>query len=499
MLAEALRLTGEPAQAKRELLLLVAGPRGLVRDEATIGLAEVLVEEGRAEEALRLLSPLSGKLVTQEAQVRALEATVRAAVIGRKWRLAVRSLVSWLALVGPNRSETGHWARISLAEVPIPAQSRLLDGWSRESWQERESVARDVVQRLLIDRVADAALSRRDARLARDLLKSSPAWLRASERGDELAMLAAFALEDVRVIGRKFGIVLGGPTGVATRRSIEVSRGVMTTLGGGGGVEFIAEDNRSSLTGALASLLGQGASLLLAGYDAESAAIALDFAERKEVPVIVFVDPGARYQVSTKRKYGFVMGVMVEQEREALRTALLAHGVVGIETIGDTVTPCVSRLDNGQTSYPWTTWFERSKALILLGDLDCARAAISQNTSFLTPLEIALGLEAARARSAGDWYLGAGDFPNTEGGVELSWYEALGVDATRLARQTLEAVPDVVEAEPDAVRKRHEAVRTMLSRTNVELSTSLSTGFAEDNALPRALVVRRVEEQRNAP
>src|SRR5690606_16321213 len=148
---------------------------------------------------------------------------------------------------------------VSLERVPILAQKRLLLEWSNAEFEGEKKKASDAIGRLIVMRLARTALETKDARLARDLFRSGPTWLRTSEYGDALANRAALAVDEASSLGKRIGIVLGGRGKRESRHSIDVARGITEELGEG--LELLTEDFRELLPQALAALIGQGAAV----------------------------------------------------------------------------------------------------------------------------------------------------------------------------------------------------------------------------------------------
>ncbi len=101
LLARSLLLAGQAMAAEQALAPVMALSAGLSRDEASIVLAAIRHRQKRDAEALDLLEPLAGKLVTDEARHEFSEVRVQAALAARRWRLAIDTMVSWVDDAGP--------------------------------------------------------------------------------------------------------------------------------------------------------------------------------------------------------------------------------------------------------------------------------------------------------------------------------------------------------------------------------------------------------------
>lgn len=475
---------------------LLRGPEGPARDYAQILKAEGLTLEGHGEEALELLLPLSGRLVGESARIRHEKALVLAAIDARRWRLTILTMVDWLSELRVGQEEALRFIDVSLERVPILAQKRLLLEWTTSEFEGDRKRASDAIGRLIVLRLTRAALEKRDARLARDLFREGPAWLRAGEYGDALSSLAALAVEEVSIQGKRVGVVLGGRGTKENRRSIEVAHGVTSALGED--LELLTEDYRELLPQALAALLGQGAAVLVTGLTPEAATEASDFAELRRIPTLLLTAPASAPE---SPKYSFVLGASPKQEEQALREALATEGIGEVEVLGTGDATCVEQAERaGSFTFPWEAW--QGHALIVLGDESCAEELERQARGRRSPPLITLGLTAAPKAFQGAWSLRAGDYPVLNRSVpadqsnpELrektrSWFEALGADAARLSTVALHSVSTASEpgADPAIFLDR---VRGALLEAKAPLDTTRARGFAGKQTIERKLEVSR--------
>src|SRR5690606_26828070 len=100
---------GQATAAESALAPVLTLPASLSRDEATIVLAAIRHHQKRAVEALDLLEPLSGKLVTDEARREFSEIRIQASLAARRWRLAVDTMVSWVDDAGARADDVRSW------------------------------------------------------------------------------------------------------------------------------------------------------------------------------------------------------------------------------------------------------------------------------------------------------------------------------------------------------------------------------------------------------
>lgn len=480
--------------ADRIIAPLLKGPDGPARDSAQILKAEGLTLEGRGEEALELLLPLSGKLVGESARSRHEKALVLAAIEARRWRLTILTMVDWLAEVRLSQDDALRFIDVSRERGPILAQKRLLLEWSSAEFDGEKKKASDAIGRLIVMRLARTALETKDARLARDLFRSGPTWLRTSEYGDALANLAALAVDEVSSLGKRIGIVLGGRGKRESRHSIDVARGITEELREG--VELLTEDFRELLPQALAALTGQGAAVLVTGLTPEAAAEARDFAELRRVPTILLAAPRP-LSPPAATAYSFVLGSSPDEEERVLRAALAEDGITEVLVLGQGDETCIEQTESaGTLTFPWRTWQGRVFGLIVLGDEACAAELQREASGLKAPPRIALGLEAARAKTSRALSLRAGTYPilRDDAAATLSagssFFESLGADAARLISTALERVQ--LPGQSDAERAKYaEQVRSELSRVETPLDTTSARGFAGKNTIQRKLEVQR--------
>ncbi len=102
--------------------------------------------------------------------------------------------------------------------VPEQALARVLEDWSPRT---DEHDGRTFVTEVIVRHLSKRALETDDPRLARQLLEHSPTWLRTSEAGDALTLLASRAEEEAHVSGRLVGGGGGGRRGGRADRSVE--------------------------------------------------------------------------------------------------------------------------------------------------------------------------------------------------------------------------------------------------------------------------------------
>jgi len=520
LLARSLLLAHRDQAAEQALEPVLALSAGLSRDEASIVLAAIRHHQARDVEALALLEPLAGKLVTDEARDEFAEVRVQAALAARRWRLAMDTMVSWVDDAGARADEVRPWVSRAVVTVPDQAQSRVLADWSAEPV---ESEGRNFVMGVMVHHLVKRAIETDDPQLARDLLAHSPAWLRSSDAGGELTLLASRAEEEAHVSGRLVGVVVGGPDQLSQTRSAALAAGLMKgiadseAVAGPEAIRLIFEGSDAGIEPALAALRGQGAVVLIAATDPVSSVAALTFAETRHVPVVVLASP---IDLTADRlRYGFDFGVALGQQRHAIEKALTLPGQLPVAFVGPTDTPCPG-LDSrpGQTTLPLKEWKDLGVRTIgLLGDARCAKLVIEEAAGLPTRPTFVLGLEAGSAedlalastkRSPRIAHVAVGLFPEpvvarksdrfeagegTEVQASPSFFEAVGRDLAALLRVALLEVPSSTASDPESVRFLHDRARTGLEKATAGLVTSESSGFRGRHQIERQMRVVGLE------
>lgn len=507
--------------AEEILSPLLNGSVGWARDEAQVILAALENRRGNPEKALRLLEPLHGKLLSREARDQYARERTNAALSTRRWRLAVSATISWLSESGMHSRAAKEWTTQSLNQIPTRALSRLLADWNKDLSSPSDQAASDWVHRLVIERLTDEALRTRDPLLARDLLQHAPPWLRAGEKGDELALLSALAQQEAKIAGRSVGIVVGGKSATQKRRSVRLALGLVRGLdlglarGAPDGIQLLAVEERGSIETALGTLSGLGASILIAGVDNQGAIEALHFAESRKVPVVVMDDPRLNETLS----FGFVFGVGLDAQKEAARLSQARAGKWGF--VGEGKIPCSPFGQRpGVGNFPLSGLRQEGiDSILVLGDAACCRSVSQELQTLGWAPYVVWGLEGAHASlgfGSEPVRLAAGEFPQvgTEVlGAQLSekerliqrgqtpppspagdWYFSLGHDAAKLVRTALSSLPETQATEKEEVKKLHERARQALLDARAELLTTQSKGFSSSLRMERHLRTVRWSE-----
>lgn len=480
--------------AEATLTPALAAPEGRTWDHARLVEAAITTRRGDPQRALGILQPLQGKLLGREVMRLYGRERTRAALAARRWRLLVTALTEWLEESQQSQERVRQSAARSLAQVPSHALVRLLEE-RRAAPARKQSAAERWMERAIAERLARSALQDADARLARQLLEVAPTWLRASQDGEQLVLLAREGIREARVEGRTLGVVVEEGNAVVRRRSAQVVAGVIEALDmgraeGDAPLRLLVRENRGNMAATLATLTGEGASVLVAGVDELGALVGLAFAEERGVPVMVLDDPG---ESSARLGYGFILGASSTEQKRLLEGELRRRSITSVKLVGATGVPCDARPPYpGAPRFPVARWVqEGATGALLLGDAQCAREVASAAGKLQNGLLLGLGLEASEIlfedAPGGALGVSAGAYPGGAESASASWYDLLGRDAARLARAALGVVPENTDVDGDAVRAHLERARDALRTATAPLETTDATGFAGRHRLARTL------------
>ncbi|HTQ07209.1 MAG TPA: hypothetical protein VMI54_25305 [Polyangiaceae bacterium] len=490
---------GDERGARAFLEPALRGAEGPRKDFARVAEAAIFARSGEAPRAVQVLRNLDGKLVDLDERFVYGEERARAAFVAGAYDEAIEALLSWLVqapLDRQNRARTTATTLIGLAPAPdlVRALSTLRRSQEAGTRSDLE-LARAWLTTTIAEKLTELALAHSDGELARRLLDAGPATLRASPDGERLVALASAGAKAPAVAGRSVGLLLSLGGSLERRRASEVAAGVTRVLDsarpqqGDAGVGLVVRYDTNDIDAALAGLAADGASLFVAGNDDESARIAAARAEVLRIPIIL-LRPLQR-QPAVKG-YTFVLGVDDGAVEQNLIQALDGAGRRELARVGPGGTPCEVEAEGpGLPRFPLATWKRNGvDALLLQGDVDCARDLAAELKAARDHAVLALGLDASAAYAT----LGVPTLAPTAGAYPANapaggWYEALGHDAALLAARALGALPAAGAARSDEVGALHEKVRDALAAAEAELWTSSERGFAGGRTLPRALGV----------
>ncbi|HEX7670979.1 MAG TPA: hypothetical protein VF395_15395 [Polyangiaceae bacterium] len=495
------------------------GPPGAAHDFADIVEAAARRREGRALAALELLEPLRGKIADPLERALYSEELVHALIAAPRLDDAIRAMLDWAEQAQPgDRDAVVASIEALLREMPkasLEAGLRTLEDEALADPSGKNATlteARRWLSGAARTRLVRTALTKRDPELAKRLVESSASRFGHDESEDALEALASTSAVAPRVLGRAVGVVLDVVDETSRGRSADLIAGMTRALGFPAAaaredaVRLVTRDasEQGDAQRALASLAGDGASILVAGVTDDAAIAASVFAERAQIPVMVLRRPVG---IGAHTRFTFFLGVDAVSEEAAVAGALASASIRNPVRVGPGGTPCdAAPIAAGETRFPVKEWKRLpADALVLLGDEGCTRDAIAE-ASFvgLNPLLI-LGLESGAANLPNPRVVvTAGRFPlsGTTGSPEErawvarfsappSWYETLGHDAAVLAAGALATFPLNRVDDPHTVARLHRDARDGLERAEGKLWSTTASGFHGGTAIPRELHAAR--------
>lgn len=478
------------------------GALGTAGDLATLAEGRRLRQLGQHEAAYRMMLPLVGKLIDPWARAVLSEQITLAAIDAKYEYEAFAYMDTWLREAQEeDREAVRAKVREQLARMARPTLEATL-----RVMRTSEGYGRDL-QRLVGERLAQIAVEQNDEKLAQ--------WLLDSENAARLVSTdATLALQDVAsakrgviaVSGRAVGLVLPTMRAALRDAAADVTRGAAYALGlprtdpsKDEGIRLMTRNDGGG-TAALDELAGEGAAVIIAGFDPGSAQAALDWSERRGVPVILLATPASAPGLHT-----FVLGQSEHSELDALEKELRARkitksslvlgnpeltGVALVHALFTPPRPCeVGIADVG------------AHTVTVMGPEWCGRNLFSGVRRSASVLVLSLSAVWGTARADGTLSvlaLSAGRFPARADDAEVqtyaqrfggrpTWWTVLGRDAAALARAAVRALPTDETNVVSEVARRREAARVSLELAKIDLWSSDAHGFGPDHVLSRAL------------
>jgi len=510
-------------QEARVLIAQVRVSVGAVHDFSRVAEAYALLRESKPDAAWSVLEPLAGKIVDSDERLLFSELRVRAASSARLYTHAVKAAEE-LLIEAPSDGRAG-LEELVREQFQAAQKADLVDALAsleRSSADEGQAAAaREWLRKLLRERLVAIAVREKDAALARSLLDTAPAALRAGAAGSALIGIASGVQSRPLISGRAIGVALSLGNAEVRRRSASLAAGLTRALRSSAAssasdtVQLITQDDGGNVAGtleALRELAAQGATILVAGLDGASADVAVHFAEENAIPVLLVQPPETWVGPLSS---AFVLGESSSSEQAAIDAELSRRGLLRIARIGRMGESCDGVAETaGGPRFSVQQWrHNRVSAVLVLGSAACASEVTRdlRRVAGFAP-ELALGLEAAEYVFASDapsvrFALGAGSFPNaTRPGSEenlalpaLDWYEALGHDAALLAKGALEGFPNGRVDEEHAVHELHARAQGALASVQVPLWTSEARGFSQGHSLSRTLTIVSPSSAKKSP
>jgi hypothetical protein len=568
---------GDLATADIQIALTQGQPPGTAQDLRTVARARRLRLGGAPEAALELLRPLLGKGV--DPLVRAVfeeELTIAALMTHRDYE-AISYMDSWLrATAEDDRPQTLKTVTALVERLPRDA----LIGALQAMRTQRATFGYGIdIQHILAERLVRLATEAGDVELARLLLDPDAGAIVVT--GDAAAAVAELATSrrGLNVVeGRTIGLLVPTDSPGLRDEAADLLRGVMWALGlprgvrsrspsppagSDAGVSTVVEacapleaapelDEPRSEEGlrlvtrddagstdrtevSLDELAGEGAAIVVAGLDGQTATRALRWGANHEVPVIALVPPAGDGTVPAgdTSPFGFVLGEPRGNVVGALVRAvpsLASQTVVpvvdaseapmfppqGGRFVGLTLTPPVScdipSARAGDPRFPIAQWgHDKIHAWLVSGSIGCAADVVAEVSSAHARGVVALTLEATAlpAHAPGLHVVSAeagvlparasGDpreeelqrFSSTLGHV--GWWTALGRDAATLARVAVRQLPGDTVSDAHAVTERRRTARDKLASARARLWTTEAAGWGGDRNMKRALCAVEVK------
>lgn len=542
-LAFALMDAGELVAADGVLATSAELPPGTTRDLATIARARSLRLHGAPQSALDGIRPLVGKVVDDADREIFLEEVALSAIAAHDDYEALAYLDAWLRGVGEDEKDR---VKAQIAQILETLARPVLEQTYRT--MRARGVASGYgadTQKLVAERLARIAVESNDAALARWLVEQSgvSAAQTGGDAGLELGELAESRRGLATVTGRTVGLLLPTRDRALQDEAADVVRGLSWALdlprsaGREEGARLVTRDDGVDLAGtrtAMEELAGEGATVIVAGFDRASADRAVTWSEQTGVAVVLLAAPSPSRM---PRKAAVVLGERVEREVAMLADALARHGVTTAAFVADTADDedaastldaragltllptvrCDVPLSNaGSTRFPVDPWWRGgARGWLVSGPSSCARDVLHDVGTIVPRARagkapaVALTLEsgipmteaprgivvfaasagivpvlAARPEDARD--------PDVRSfmerlGARPSYWTALGHDAGVLAKASVAPLPKDTTTDPNAVLQRRAIAESGLLATRVRLWTSDQRGIGTNRILERSL------------
>jgi hypothetical protein len=529
---------GDTAGAQFAIAPLALEPDGATRDLAQVVRAHVLRIQKNPVAALALLRPLAGKIIDGLGRDLLMEELALAAVDGRNEFEAIAYMNAWLDGVSAQDREHVR-ARVRELLVAMPTLA-LLAAYKPMRAQGSASGYSADMRRQVASVLADDAVARGDSELARWLLDPKLGGAPPSSGGStDLRDLAASTRGLRNVSGRTIGLLLPGGSAVLRDEASDVARGVSWALGL---PRSVRDDNeirlvtRDSGTGAgstedaLEELAGEGAAIIIGGFDEASATRALQWGDAAGISVITLVPPS----FTARPRHGFIIGERESDQLPLLAAALHAHGhkqlmAVSREPMREAtasyfgirqVVPCepTGRLA-GRSQFPLAEIRRENAGLLVAASFECMRdlgldigryePQLLRTTYIAGTLGAGNPFPDPRTRDARYLLVSAGvvpirttdpgAMPTTDlrnylltYGTPPNYWAALGRDAGVLARSAVSPLPQDVATSDASIYQRRALVEAGLMATKDDMWSSDERGFDADRTLKRTMGVVEV-------
>jgi hypothetical protein len=586
--------TGDLAGADRELAATASLPPGSTRDLRTVAAARRLRLGGNPEGAMDLLRPLVGKNVDPIVRAAFQEELTLVALASQRDYEAISYMDAWLR-ASSEEDKDRTVARVSALVAQLPKE--VLVSALQAMRKERANFGYGIdIERILAGQLATIATQTADVELARMLLDpNAGAIVITGDAGAELGGLATSRRGLNVVDGRTVGLLLPTGSPALRNRAADVLRGVMWALGlprglrrrdetaettspapvPDGGIaqgrarreareahdscappepaplalepraeerlRLITRDDAGSADQtepSLDELIGDGAAVIIAALDAQTAGRALRWGESHGVSVVAIAPPAESVVAGG---FGFVLGESNESVIDALiraapslageRAAVVLEaadaalyppqgGRLGPLVLLPPVSCDIPTVRAGESRFPIAAWsHDKTRAWLISGSPACARDVTGELSAARTRGVVALTLEAAGlpahaaglrvvsasagvipsdAAAAGASIADAGDGPPVDPRDDelrrfssrlgaVSWWTALGRDAATLARLAVDELPIDAATDSHAVAERRARARDLLASARARLWSTEAAGWTDTHAMKRTI------------
>lgn len=517
-------------------------PNGATRDLANVARARSLRLHAAPQSALDLLRPLVGKVIDDADRELFLEELALSAIAAKDDYEALAYLDAWLRGVGEDDRER---VKTKIAQILETLPRDVLEQTYRTMRMRGTASGYGTeTQHLVAARLSRIAVDQNDAALARWLLEVSgtSAVQTGGDAGLELGELASSRRGLSVVAGKTIGLLLPTRNRELRDEAADVVRGVSWALdlprrpGHESPVRLVTRDDGpdpASTRAALEELAGEGATVILAGFDRPSADRVSAWSETSGLAVMLLAAPSA---ARMPKSAAVVMGERTERELVMLEDALVRHGVKTSALVVDVPedeaaaraaesrTPLVllpavrcdvPLAEAGKPRFPADAWLKSgASGWLVSGPTSCARDVLrdvrrAAESSPKKDLAFALTLEAGVPpsevpRGAIVLAASAGLVPvlatkpeeakepdvrsfMEQFGVRPSYWTAIGRDAGVLAKAAVMPLPDDTTNDEKLVAQRRTMVKNGLLGARATLWTSDDQGLGAERVLPRAL------------
>jgi hypothetical protein len=552
--------------AERQLALTATLPPGTARELWSMAEARRLRLRGEPEAAFERLRPLIGKSVDPIGRAVFQEELTLVALATHRDYEAVSYMDTWLrASTEEEKEQTVKTVSTIVERLP----REVLVGALQAMRTQRASLGYGVeIERILAERLVRIATTSGDAELARMLLDpDAGAIVVMGEAGAELGELATSRRGLNVVDGRTIGLLLPTASPALRDESADVLRGVMWALGlprgarsasvaglrdAGAtapparcalpesapplgepdprdGLRLVTRDDAGSVDRtevSLDELAGEGAAIVVAGLDEETADRALRWGDNHGVPVVALVAPTPA-EVPPSRPFGFVLGepranvvgalvravpaLATQPSAPIVDTSELSQfpaqgGRLGELTLLPPVSCDIPATRAGDPRFPISQWDrQKTRAWLVSGSPSCARDLLGELSTAHARGVVALTLEASAVLSHAPGlrvlYASAGIVPASVaeeahddelrrfsaslGGA--SWWTALGRDAGTLARVAVRQLPSDTVTATAAVAQRRVLARDAMAAARAPLWSTEASGWTDAHAMRRTV------------